>query len=140
MTAKESAVPDTATTLLCCTGLVILICGWLVTATETFTVLVLSPAIGIVVGPSCVPEVKVIVQLAPIARLAPHVVLYTPMLLPPGIVATILFAGSGEFILLVTVTNPLFPATKFKEDGFTSIVAPVAEPRVMRKILALLGR
>ncbi|WP_241652754.1 hypothetical protein, partial [Legionella pneumophila] len=71
VTSKESAVPDTATTLLCCTGLVILICGWLVTVTSTFTVLVLSPAIGIVVGPSCVPEAKVIVQLAPIARLAP---------------------------------------------------------------------
>ncbi|MDW8947863.1 hypothetical protein SFB34_14415, partial [Legionella pneumophila] len=100
VTSKESAVPDTATTLLCCTGLVILICGWLVTVTSTFTVLVLSPAIGIVVGPSCVPEAKVIVQLAPIARLAPHVVLCTLMLLPPGMVATTFSAATGEPALL----------------------------------------
>ncbi|CZH42628.1 Uncharacterised protein [Legionella pneumophila] len=111
-----------------------------VTVTATVAVLVLLPLMPTLVGPSAAGAVKVIVQLAPIARLAPHVVLCTLMLLPPGMVAATFSAGSGEPILLVTVTNPLFPATKFKEDGFTVIVAPVAGPRVMRKILALLGR
>lgn len=111
-----------------------------VVVTATFAILLLLPLTLILIGPSAVGDVKVIIQLAPIARLAPQVVLWTLMLLPKGIVATTLFAGSGDVALLVIVSKPVFPVTKVKVDGFTVIVAPAtAEPRVIFRLFALLG-
>jgi len=88
-----------------------------VTVTTTLTVFVLLPVIGMIVGPSGVAAVNVIVQLAPIARVAAQVVLCTLMPLPPGIVAAMLLAVSVDWALFVTVTTPLLPAVKPSTSG-----------------------
>ena len=67
--------PSVETVRFCWAGPVILINGWTVTAAYTLALLVLSPLTGMMVGPTWVVEANVIVQLAPIARLLPQVVL-----------------------------------------------------------------
>ncbi|HHT0591613.1 TPA: hypothetical protein ACTXXA_001275 [Legionella anisa] len=109
------------------------------TVTARLVVLVLLPLMPMRAGPSATAVVKVMVQLAPMARLAPQVVLCMLMLLLAGMAAARLYAGCDEDKVFVMLTTPFVPATKFKLEGFTLIVAPAAGPRVIFKLFAGLG-
>src|SRR5260221_14251266 len=106
--------------------------------TVSVTVLVLLPLMVILVDPTP-SAVKVIVQLAPIGRLAPQVVELCKMLLSSGIIALTLLAASEDDALLVTVTVPLPLTRKFKGDGVTVITAVAAGPRVILKVSTAAG-